>query len=194
MVGVRSYLQIRALRKKLEKNDDEAPATEANRTMTNGTPSPARSSSEMSTTPEKSDKTTPEKQTEKPTRPSLGRGLPSNGVEQNAGTSNSSTPERKTADEAENSSISDLRKKLMESSESTSGINGERKSSVSSRVSSSRKSLTPDRRLDPIYEVSHLMVVALSSILLLTRKAHGEKLLTLSCHDKTYMGRELLGP
>ncbi|RCN50553.1 hypothetical protein ANCCAN_03407 [Ancylostoma caninum] len=120
--------------------------------MTNGTPSPARSSSDVSTTPEKSDKATPEKQTEKPTRPSLGRGLASNGVEQNAGTSKSATPERKTADETENSSISDLRKKLMESSESTSGINGERKSSVSSRVSSSRKSLTPDRRLDPIYE------------------------------------------
>ncbi|VDM76009.1 unnamed protein product [Strongylus vulgaris] len=204
--------EVKALRKKLEKKEDEPPATDTNYTMANGTSSSTRSSPESSkvsekseklsnglvehlhdymgieeiveccrtsprsspetsTSPEKTEKLTngtsspykttreavktPEKSAiekalEKSSRSSPGRGL-ANGVEQNAGTSKSPSPEKKTTDEAENSSLSDLRKKLMESSESTSGMNGERKS-VLSRIPSNRRSMTPDRRLDPIYE------------------------------------------
>ncbi|KAK6729829.1 hypothetical protein RB195_006717 [Necator americanus] len=147
--------KVRAIRKKLEKKEDEAPAAAESPkpAMTNGTSSPIRSSPEVSTTPEKSEKSTLEKSAEKVvTRSSLSRSPTSNGVDSNAGTSNSVTPERKLIDESEYSSISDLRKKLMESSESTSGLSGERWSTVPPRVSTTRKSLTPDRRLDPIYE------------------------------------------
>ncbi|KAK5964847.1 hypothetical protein GCK32_003977 [Trichostrongylus colubriformis] len=68
-----------------------------------------------------------------------------NGVAQTACTSNS-------MEEVENSSLGELRKKLMQTSESTSSMNYEPRVTVQSRISVSRRSVTPDRRLDPIYE------------------------------------------
>ncbi|VDO19467.1 unnamed protein product [Heligmosomoides polygyrus] len=133
---------IRVVRKKLEKKDG-SPSPEANGVLTNGT-SPARTPSEGSLTANgsKEPSVSKEASVERSPNPT------SNGVPP-ACTSRTSSSQ----DEAENSSLSELRKKLMQASESTSAGGFEfRAQSQLQRVSSGRKSLTPDRRLDPIYE------------------------------------------
>ncbi|WKX91706.1 hypothetical protein Q1695_010048 [Nippostrongylus brasiliensis] len=127
---------IRTVRKKLEKKE-HSPSPESNGVLANGT---------TSTAPPTSDGGAVSDPQEPTTTKSSSPNASSNGVSQTAGTSNS-------MDGEENSSLSELRKKLMQAAESTSAANYEQiRAQTQSRISASRKSLTPDRRLDPIYE------------------------------------------
>ncbi|XGW19102.1 hypothetical protein V3C99_003149 [Haemonchus contortus] len=151
---------IRVVRKKIEKNDG-SPTSETDGILTNGLSSSiptsliALSNDNVAANDQQNNETTkrapitvaecsiatvstPSNETE-----SDGRIL--SAIAQTACTSNS-------AKELGSSPSSELRKKLMKAAESTSSAIYESHVTTQSRASSNRKSSTPDRRLDPIYE------------------------------------------